>query len=204
MRQDILGLDDNDFLQLVAGVDEAGRGPLAGPVIAAAVILNPNKSIDGLTDSKQLSEDRREVLCVEIKQHALAWAVGRADVEEIDSLNILQATLLAMQRAVSGLTVKPNHVLVDGNQCPKFTCPANAVVKGDLLVPAISAASIIAKVSRDHEMIGLDRQYPGYGFVDHKGYGTKKHLLALQQLGVSPIHRRSFGPVKKLLSVDVS
>jgi len=204
MRQEILGLDDNDLLQLVAGVDEAGRGPLAGPVIAAAVILNPNKSIDGLTDSKQLSEDRREVLCAEIKQHALAWAVGRADVEEIDSLNILQATLLAMQRAVAGLTVKPKHVLVDGNQCPKFTCPANAVVKGDLLVPAISAASIIAKVSRDHEMIGLDSQYPGYGFVDHKGYGTKKHLLALQRLGVSPIHRRSFGPVKKLLSVDVS
>lgn len=204
MRQEILGLDDNDLLQLVAGVDEAGRGPLAGPVIAAAVILNPNKSIDGLTDSKQLSEDRREVLCVEIKQRALAWAVGRADVEEIDSLNILQATLLAMQRAVAGLTVKPKHVLVDGNQCPKFTCPANAVVKGDLLVPAISAASIIAKVSRDHEMIGLDSQYPGYGFVDHKGYGTKKHMLALQRLGVSPIHRRSFGPVKKLLSVDVS
>jgi ribonuclease HII len=168
-------------------------------VIAAAVILDADKLIEGLTDSKKLSESRREQLAQIIKQRAKAWAVGRADVEEIDSLNILQASLLAMQRAVAGLTIAPRHIMVDGNRCPTFPCPASAIVKGDLLVPAISAASIIAKVTRDQEMIRLDQQYPGYGLQGHKGYPTKKHIDALTRLGVSPIHRRSFGPVKKLL-----
>jgi ribonuclease HII len=199
MQQHSLNLDDTASRQLIAGVDEAGRGPLAGPVIAAAVILNADRTIEGLTDSKQLSESRREELAEIIKQHAVAWAVGRAEVEEIDALNILQASLLAMQRAVAGLGVAPQHVMVDGNRCPKLPCPASAIVKGDSLVPAISAASIIAKVTRDKEMLQLDQQYPGYGLQGHKGYPTKKHIEALARLGVSPIHRRTFGPVKKLL-----
>jgi ribonuclease HII len=200
MQQPSLNLDDVAPQQLVAGVDEAGRGPLAGPVIAAAVILDANQPIDGLTDSKKLSESRREQLAQIIKQRASAWAVGRAEVEEIDSLNILQASLLAMQRAVARLAIAPQHIMVDGNRCPTFPCPANAIVKGDLLVPAISAASIIAKVTRDQEMSQLDQQYPGYGLQGHKGYPTKKHIEALSRLGVSPIHRRTFGPVKKLLN----
>ena len=200
MQQHSLNLDDTAASpQLVAGVDEAGRGPLAGPVIAAAVILDTNHCIDGLTDSKQLSESRREQLAIIIKQQALTWAVGRAEVEEIDAINILQASMLAMQRAVAKLSISPQHILVDGNRCPKFHCTASAIVKGDLLVPAISAASIIAKVTRDEEMMQLDQLYPGYGLSGHKGYPTKKHLEALSRLGVSPIHRKSFGPVKKLL-----
>lgn len=199
MQQHSLNLGDTVSRQLIAGVDEAGRGPLAGPVIAAAVVLDADRTIEGLADSKQLSEARREELAETIKQYAVAWAVGRADVEEIDSLNILQASLLAMQRAVAGLCVAPQHVMVDGNRCPKFPCPATAIVKGDSLVPAISAASIIAKVTRDREMLQLDQQYPGYGLQGHKGYPTKKHIEALARLGVSPIHRRTFGPVKKLL-----
>jgi ribonuclease HII len=200
MQQHNLNLDDAPASQLIAGVDEAGRGPLAGPVIAAAVILDPNYLIDGLTDSKKLNETRREQLFQVIKQHALAWAVGRAEVEEIDAINILQASMLAMQRAVANLNIPPEHVMVDGNKCPSFPCSATAIVKGDLLIPAISAASIIAKVARDHEMIQLAQQYPGYGLNGHKGYPTKKHLDALNHLGVSPIHRRSFAPVKKLLN----
>jgi ribonuclease HII len=201
MQQYSLNLDDAEApQQLIAGVDEAGRGPLAGPVIAAAVILDVNYPIEGLTDSKQLNEIRREQLAQTIKQFALAWSVGRAEVEEIDSINILQASLLAMQRAVANLSIVPQHIMVDGNRCPEFPCTASAIVKGDLLVPAISAASIIAKVSRDEEMIQLDKRYPGYGLNGHKGYPTKKHLEALNRLGVSPIHRRSYAPVKKLLN----
>ncbi len=184
---------------LVAGVDEAGRGPLAGPVIAAAVILDADRTIRGLADSKTLSERQR--LCLEktIRVDALDWALGRAEVEEIDNLNILQASLLAMRRAVEGLRVTPGRCLIDGNRCPDLLCPAEAVVGGDRLIPAISAASILAKVSRDREMVGLDRKYPGYGLARHKGYPTRAHITALQELGVSPIHRRSFAPVRRLL-----
>jgi ribonuclease HII len=183
----------------LAGVDEVGRGPLAGPVVTAAVILDPERPISGLADSKALSEKRREELAEVIRERALAWSLGRAEVEEIDRLNILQATLLAMQRAVAGLPVPPEHVLVDGNRCPQFPCSAEAVIGGDRRVPVISAASIIAKVARDREMVELDRDYPGYGLARHKGYPTKIHLAALERLGVSPIHRRSFGPVRRLL-----
>jgi ribonuclease HII len=183
---------------LLAGVDEVGRGPLAGPVVAAAVILDRERPVAGLADSKALSSSRREVLAVEIRRRARCWALGRADVEEIDKLNILQASLLAMQRAVTKLNPPPEFVLIDGNRCPELHCPAEAVVKGDARVAAIAAASIIAKVSRDAEMTALDKRYPGYGFAAHKGYPTRAHLRALRELGVSPIHRRSFGPVKKL------
>ncbi|HEY5604025.1 MAG TPA: ribonuclease HII [Gammaproteobacteria bacterium] len=185
--------------QLIAGVDEVGRGPLAGPVVTAAVILDNNHPIAGLTDSKKLSEAQREALAKEIKQKAIAWSLGRAEVHEIDAINILQASLLAMQRAVAGLTPQPDYVLVDGNRCPGFHCPAEAIIKGDLLVPQISAASIIAKVARDQEMRELDQQYPGYGLYRHKGYPTRVHIAALEKLGVSAIHRRSYGPVKKHL-----
>lgn len=184
---------------LVAGVDEVGRGPLAGPVVAAAVILDPEKPIAGLADSKALTEKQRDALFPQICENALAWAIGRADVNEIDELNILWASMLAMQRAVEALVIPPEHVLVDGNRCPKLPCPATAVVKGDSRVPAIAAASIIAKVTRDREMVELDRQYPGYGLADHKGYPTKAHVKALEQQGVTLIHRKSFGPVKRLL-----
>jgi ribonuclease HII len=184
---------------LVAGVDEVGRGPLAGPVVTAAVILDPEHPIDGLMDSKKLSEKRREKLAVLIKERSLAWSIGRAEVEEIDEINILQATMLAMQRAVAGLSPAPEHVLVDGNRCPKFNCSAEAIIKGDGLVPAISAASIIAKVSRDNEMVELDSLYPGYGLAGHKGYPTKAHREALLELGVTSIHRRSFGPVRRAI-----
>lgn len=183
----------------VAGVDEAGRGPLAGPVIASAVILDPARPIDGLNDSKKLSPTRRACLYDEIRMCALAWSIGRAEVEEIDRINILQATLLAMQRAVQNLVPFPEHVLVDGNRCPVFACPAQAVVKGDSRVAAISAASIMAKVTRDREMIEMDRQYPGYGLAQHKGYPSKSHLEALQRLGVTSIHRRSYAPVRRIV-----
>ena len=184
---------------LIAGVDEVGRGPLAGPVVAAAVILDPGSPIEGLMDSKKLSEKRREELAQEIRQKALAWAIARAEVEEIDTMNILQASLLAMQRAVEQLPVTPQHVLVDGNRCPQLSYSVEAIVRGDDLVPAISAASIIAKVARDREMMEMAQRFPGYGFDGHKGYPTKMHIQALNTLGVCPIHRRSFGPVKRCL-----
>ena len=183
----------------VAGVDEAGRGPLAGPVVAAAVILDPARPIEGLADSKKLSEARRDALAPIIRERALAWALGRAEVEEIDRINILQASLLAMRRAVLALSTPPEFALIDGNRCPELPCPSEAVVKGDSRVAAISAASIIAKVARDREMVELDAQYPGYGLAGHKGYPSPAHLAALERLGVTPIHRRSFGPVRRLL-----
>lgn len=184
---------------LIAGVDEAGRGPLAGPVVAAAVILDPKKPIQGLTDSKKLSEKMREKLYSEIMNNALASAIGFSDVQEIDNINILQATLLAMARAVDGLLIKPTEVWIDGNQTPKISYPSKTIISGDLLEPCISAASIIAKVTRDRVMLDYDRKYPQYGFSAHKGYGTAIHLEALQKYGASPIHRQSFAPVKKAL-----
>jgi len=187
------------MIQFVAGVDEAGRGPLAGPVMTAAVILDPGREIVGLADSKVLSPSQRETLSGIIKQHALCWALGRAEVEEIDSLNILQASLLAMQRAVNALAIRPVKVLVDGNRAPALSCEVQTVIKGDSKIAAISAASILAKVARDAEMCLLDREYPGYGFARHKGYPTKAHLQALESLGVTPLHRRSFAPVRRLL-----
>ncbi|MCU7863713.1 MAG: ribonuclease HII [Candidatus Thiodiazotropha sp. (ex Lucinoma borealis)] len=183
----------------VAGVDEVGRGPLAGPVVAAAVILNPERPIEGLADSKKLSEKRREELALLIRERAHSWCLGWAEVEEIDRINILQASLLAMQRAVEGLPFLPHLAQVDGKHAPNLACKVDAIIGGDSRVEAISAASIIAKVARDHEMVELDAHYPGYGLAKHKGYPTKQHLLGLQSLGVSPIHRRSFGPVKRLL-----
>ena len=184
---------------IVAGVDEVGRGPLAGDVVAAAVILGDSPPA-GLTDSKALSPRQRERLAETIRSEAVSWSLGRATVAEIDELNILQASLLAMWRAVEGLSVQPSLVLVDGNHLPRWSYEARAIVKGDLIEPAISAASIVAKVTRDSEMVILDDQYPGYGFATHKGYPTKAHLAALASLGVSPVHRRSFGPVKRLLA----
>jgi ribonuclease HII len=184
---------------LIAGVDEVGRGPLAGPVVAAAVILNEEKPIAGLADSKTLTEKKREVLAEQIRQQALAFAFGRAEVEEIDAINILQASLLAMQRAVEKLPIAPHHVLVDGKYCPKIEYTVEAIIKGDTKIPAISAASIIAKVARDQEMRDMDRLYPGYGFASHKGYPTRAHRQALQTLGITPIHRRSFAPVRDCL-----
>ncbi len=186
--------------KLVAGVDEVGRGPLAGPVVAAAVILDVTRPIEGLADSKTLSARRREELSVLIKERALCWALGRAEVEEIDRLNILQASLLAMQRAVTALVLTPHSVMVDGNQPPQLDCSVQTVVRGDATVPAISAASILAKVARDAEMCEMDRRFPGYGFSGHKGYPTSAHLAAMNRLGISPIHRRSFAPVRHLLS----
>ncbi|MBD3670714.1 MAG: ribonuclease HII [Gammaproteobacteria bacterium] len=193
------GLNLSADIGLVAGVDEVGRGPLAGPVVAAAVILDPSRPIAGLTDSKKLTERRREALYEEIQAKALAWAIGRAEVGEIDRINILQASLLAMSRAVEGLEPAPQHALVDGNKIPTLPCSAEAIIKGDLTEPCISAASILAKVTRDREMVEMDSRYPGYGLASHKGYPSKQHLLALEELGVSQIHRRSFAPVKKLL-----
>ena len=185
--------------QYIAGVDEVGRGPLAGPVVTAAVILDPNRPILGLADSKKLTEKSREILAATIKQDALAWAIGRAEPEEIDQLNILQATLLAMKRAVEGLGIEPSHALVDGNQAPKLMCQVTTIIKGDQTEPAIAAASIIAKVSRDKEMILMEESFPGYGFAKHKGYPTKMHQDALMKLGVSEIHRRSFKPVQLVI-----
>ena len=182
-----------------AGVDEVGRGPLAGPVVAAAVILDPEKPIVGLADSKKLTEKKRNRLAEEIKAHALSWALGRAETHEIDDINILHASLLAMKRAVEALHISPEHAMIDGNRCPELPCSAEAIVKGDQKVACISAASIIAKVARDTEMVEMEQVYPGYGFASHKGYPTKVHIQALQKLGVTPIHRRSFSPVAKLL-----
>jgi ribonuclease HII len=184
---------------VVAGVDEAGRGPLAGPVVAAAVVLSAAYSIDGLADSKTLSALRREALAAQVRAHATGWALGMASVEEIDRLNILQATLLAMQRAVQGLAMTPDLVLVDGNRAPRLSCPVRTVVRGDALVKSISAASILAKVARDAILQHLDGEYPGYGFAIHKGYPTAAHQRALETLGPSPVHRRSFAPVRRLL-----
>ncbi|MFA7243402.1 MAG: ribonuclease HII [Sulfuricellaceae bacterium] len=185
---------------LVCGVDEAGRGPLAGAVFAAAVILDERRPIVGLADSKKLSEKKREKLAEEIRLHALAWAIGRAEVEEIDRINILQASLLAMKRAVEGLAVAPDKALIDGLHCPALSMPAEAIVKGDASVVQISAASILAKTARDAEMIEFHRVYPQYGFDRHKGYGTAEHLAALKRHGASPIHRLSFAPVKGLIA----
>ncbi|EJV0276124.1 ribonuclease HII [Vibrio parahaemolyticus] len=188
--------------QLIAGVDEVGRGPLVGDVVTAAVILDPNNPIEGLNDSKKLSEKKRLELLPEIKEKALAWAVGRCSPEEIDELNILQATMVAMQRAIAGLKVQPDLVLIDGNRCPELPMDSQAVVKGDLRVAQISAASIIAKVVRDQEMEELDKQYPQFGFAKHKGYPTKAHFEAIEQHGVISEHRKSFKPVKKALGLD--
>jgi ribonuclease HII len=185
--------------RLIAGVDEVGRGPLAGPVIAAAVILDETRPIEGLADSKTLSAKRREELSVLIKERALCWALGRAEVEEIDRLNILRASLLAMKRAVETLSLPPELVLVDGNQAPELDCPVQTIIRGDATVPAISAASILAKVTRDAEMCVLDSRFPGYGFSKHKGYPTAAHLRAMEKQGVSSIHRRTFGPVRQRL-----
>ncbi|OGT38963.1 MAG: ribonuclease HII [Gammaproteobacteria bacterium RIFCSPHIGHO2_12_FULL_36_30] len=182
----------------IAGVDEAGRGPLAGPVYAAAVILNPAHNIADLNDSKLLTEKKREQLFVEITETCISYGIAFATVDEIDEINILQASLLAMRRAVSQLTIVPTEIWVDGNQDPKCPFQTKLIVQGDKLIPAISAASIIAKVTRDHVMQKLDREYPGYGFAQHKGYGTKQHLEALQRLGATPIHRRSFAPVREV------
>lgn len=193
-----MGLDFSlvaDALDLVAGVDEVGRGPLCGAVVTAAVILDPNRPILGLNDSKKLTEARREKLFDEICEKALSWHIARAEVEEIDKLNILHATMLAMQRAIEGLHITPKMAMIDGNRCPKLTMPAEAVVKGDSKVPAIAAASILAKVSRDREMAAFELIYPGYGIGGHKGYPTPVHLEALVRLGPTPIHRRSFAPV---------
>ncbi|MCA0934663.1 ribonuclease HII [Vibrio alginolyticus] len=187
--------------QLIAGVDEVGRGPLVGDVVTAAVILDPNNPIEGLNDSKKLSEKKRLALLPEIKEKALAWAVGRCSPQEIDQLNILQATMVAMQRAIAGLNVQPELVLIDGNRCPDLPMDAQAVVKGDLRVAEISAASIIAKVVRDNEMEELDKLYPQFGFAKHKGYPTKAHFEAIEQHGVIEEHRKSFKPVKKALGI---
>lgn len=181
---------------LLAGVDEVGRGPLAGDVVTAAVILDPNKPIDGLVDSKKLSEKRREALSEQVCSQALAWSIGRATVAEIDQLNILQATLLAMKRAVDGLPIQPEYVVVDGNRLPRWDYASESIVQGDGTVPAISAASILAKVTRDMEMVQAEQTYPGYGFAAHKGYGTKQHRQAIGELGPCGIHRRSFEPIK--------
>ena len=183
----------------IAGVDEVGRGPLVGAVVTAAVILDPAKPILGLADSKKLTEKRREALYIEIKEKALSWSLGRAEPDEIDELNILHATMLAMQRAVAGLHITPHKVLIDGNRCPKLPMASQAVVKGDSKVAEISAASILAKVTRDREMVELDLQFPDYGFAKHKGYPTPVHLESLVKLGATPHHRRSFAPVRRAL-----
>ncbi len=185
--------------QWVAGVDEVGRGPLAGDVVAAAVIFGDSVP-DGVTDSKKLTAPRRERLAVAIKSSARAWCIARASVAEIDSLNILQASLLAMHRAVEGLSLSPELVLVDGNRLPVWNYKARSIIGGDALEVTIGAASILAKVQRDAEMVALDDEYPGYGFARHKGYPTREHLAALASLGVTPWHRKSFAPVKRLLS----
>lgn len=186
---------------LVCGVDEAGRGPLAGPVVAAAVILDPARPIAGLNDSKKLSEKKRDALAVEIREKAVAWCVAEASVEEIDRLNILHATMLAMQRAVAGLAVRPERAMIDGNRCPPLEVPAEAVVQGDGKIASIAAASILAKTVRDAGMLVLHERYPHYGFDRHMGYPTAAHCAALVEHGASPVHRRSFGPVARQLSL---
>lgn len=187
---------------LICGADEAGRGPLAGAVYAAAVILNPNRPIIGLADSKKLSEKKRDLLSDEIKQHALAWAIASCSAQEIDEINILQASLLAMKRAIESMQaqfgITPDLVQVDGNKCPKIRLPCEAIVKGDSKVQAISAASILAKVARDAELYGLDKIYPQYGFAKHKGYPTVFHLEMLDTHGITPVHRLSYAPVRRL------
>lgn len=188
--------------QLFAGVDEVGRGPLVGDVVTAAVILDPNNPITGLTDSKKLSEKKRLALFPEVQEKALAWSIGRCTPEEIDKHNILHATMLAMTRAVEGLKIKPDFVFIDGNRVPDLTIPAQAVVKGDLRVAEISAASILAKVVRDKEMEELDSQYPEFGFAQHKGYPTKAHFAAIEKHGVIAQHRKSFKPVKRALGIE--
>lgn len=185
---------------LLAGVDEVGRGPLVGDVVTAAVILDPARPIAGLADSKKLDEKKREFLFSEIQDKALCWSIARASPAEIDSLNILQASLLAMKRAVEQLKIQPEYVLVDGNKLPRWHYPSEPVVKGDSRVAAISAASIIAKVQRDREMAVLEAQYPGYGFADHKGYPTARHLDAIQRLGITPLHRRTYAPVARIIA----
>lgn len=193
-------------MQLICGVDEAGRGPLAGAVFAAAVILDPTHAIPGLADSKQLTEKKRDALAIEIKQHALAWAIASSSVEEIDRINILQASLLAMQRAIEMLQqqfgITPDLVQIDGNKTPQIDLHCEAIIKGDSKVQAISAASILAKTARDADLYALDKQYPKYGFAKHKGYPTAEHLLLLKQHGVSEVHRKSYAPVKLLLSLN--
>lgn len=188
----------DDKHSCIAGVDEAGRAPLAGPVVAGAVILNPKRRIKGLADSKKLSEKERDRLFEEIRKRALSWSVARARVSEIDHINILRASLLAMQRAVAGLKLSPDLVLVDGNMCPKFACEARYIIKGDEIEPCISAASIVAKVLRDRWMKFLDKKYPHYGFAQHKGYPTDQHMEALRKHGPTRIHRRSFTPVAQM------
>jgi ribonuclease HII len=189
----------DEFIR-VCGVDESGRGPLAGPVFAACVVLNPARPIEGLADSKTLSEQERDRLTILIKEHSLAWAISSASVREIDRLNILQASLLAMRRAVKSLSLVPSRVLVDGNHRPRLSYPVTAIVRGDSLVPEISAASIIAKTARDAEMVALHRRFPHYGFDRHKGYSTEQHIEALRIHGASIVHRRSFAPVRELIS----
>lgn len=186
-------------VRLICGVDEAGRGPLAGPVYAAAVILNSQRPIAGLADSKKISEKKREQLAIEIRQHATAWAIATASVEEIDEINILRASLLAMKRAVAALSMQPHEVLVDGLYCPDTGLPSKAIVKGDSSVAEISAASILAKTARDAAMLEMHERLPQYGFAVHKGYPTAAHLAALNLHGISSEHRKSFGPVRKLL-----
>ncbi len=186
-------------IPLVAGVDEAGRGPLAGPVVAAAVILDPTKTIEGLTDSKKLTAKKRELLYQEIIDKALVYSIARSEVGEIDDINILQASLVAMKRAIEKLDIKPDQILVDGIHRPQVDGMVKAVVKGDLTVPCISAASILAKVTRDREMVKHDSTYPGYGFATHKGYPTRQHVNAIKALGVTPLHRKSFTPVKNVM-----
>ena len=198
-------MDDDHLIKttqnfLVAGVDEAGRGPLAGPVVAAAVILDPLRPIDGLADSKILSERKRDSLFEIIKEVVLSWSVGVASVDEIDEFNILQATLLAMQRAVNGLAIQPDEVLIDGNRLPDLLIPAQAIVKGDSKVKVISAASIVAKVVRDGIMVDYHKKYPDFSFHQHKGYGTRQHLAEIEQFGFLPVHRKTFNPVKTMLT----
>ncbi len=192
-------LDLGNTSAIVAGTDEVGRGPLAGDVVAAAVILNPKVPISGLADSKKLSPRQRQRCCTQIMENSLAYAVARASVAEIDKLNILQASLLAMWRAVEALALQPEFVYVDGNRCPHWQYASKAIVKGDSLVAAIAAASVLAKVTRDREMAEMEADYPGYGFAQHKGYPTKMHLAALAVLGPCAIHRRSFAPVARRL-----
>ena len=184
---------------VIAGVDEAGRGPLAGPVVAAAVILDRSMEIPGISDSKKLSPAKREILAEQIMENSVAWSISRAEVNEIDSINILQASLLAMLRCIRSLSTRPDEVLVDGIYTPDIDIPSKAIIRGDQSVPEISAASIIAKVYRDREMQQLDSTYPGYGFAKHKGYPTREHIAALNKLGVCPIHRKSFSPVRAVL-----
>ena len=187
-------------VQYIAGVDEVGRGPLVGDVVTAAVILDPNNPIEGLADSKKLSEKKRIALAEEIKEKAVCYCIARASVAEIDELNILHATMLAMSRAVEGLSVQPDFVFVDGNRLPKLSMKAQSVVKGDSLVAEISAASILAKVTRDNEMLTLDAEYPEFGFAAHKGYPTKAHFAALEAYGITPHHRRTFKPVQRIIA----